>query len=753
MLRFFLFILLLFSVVNAEIISGFVRNSADEEPLYEADVYLEGMAMGSSTNKDGYYVISGVKPGKYTLVAVYAGFEPIKEIIDIRPDNNLKRDFSLSETSIELDEVVLTVEKEGEPETKEEIIRNVTVAKMKLNPRVLKTAVSFIQPDVFRSIKTLPGVDSPSDLTANIYVRGGNDDHNLILYDDITIYNPSHMFGIFSTFMPNALRDSKLIKSSYPAEYGGRLGSVLDVRSRDGNKNEFQGDISASFFATEGVLAGPVLNGGFLLAFRRTHLGPILSALEEIEDTQLPDYNFWEGQANIYQDVTEDDRLRFSTFHSTDNMLFDEIDYDLKWGNSAYSIMWNHIFTPKLYSNFRVSYSKFFIEEDIRDIYKYENIIDDYSVKGYFEYYYSNDLKFKLGSELSNFKVMYNRSIDDDKKMDIKQNTLVSSAFLEGSKTWNNIFTIVPGIRFDYNEELKDGYQLMISPRLSMKYMLGEYSSLSLSGGRYYQNLFTVQNESASVVFISNWFSVDETVAPGISDNVTLGYEDRFSIFGEPLKYSVEAYYKDMRNLQTWNNDPITEDEVLTDIKIGESFLKGNAYAYGFELFLEKQLGRLNGNMSYTYSKVKKEIEDEFRGKVTFNANWDMPHNFKHSLNYQFTENFSLGYSFNLKSGKPYSEIIGLDYIVNENGDESYRYIYGERNGSRIGLYNRLDLSANYTFKFENSELLLNFSVINAMNTKNIEAIAYTVDEDGEVEKDEILMLPIVPSLRINYSF
>jgi len=287
-----LFITSVSSIYSATI-SGYIRDKYDGEAIYDSNIILTDTKYGTVSNVDGYYALTSIPRGNYKIKVMFTGFKGFEKEVKIYDKyQNIRLDIKLEEETYEIDEVEIEVD----AEESSEMVKNIRVSTLKINPRKLKTNVSFIQPDLFRVLKTLPGVISTSDYSTGLFVRGGQDDHNLILYDEITVYNPSHMFGIFSTFMTDALRDTKLIKSAYPAEYGGRLGAVLDVKSRDGNKEVFEGDLSLSIFATEAIVSGPFFSdGGFLLAGRRTHLEPILNFMSDSFDRDMPDYYFWEG--------------------------------------------------------------------------------------------------------------------------------------------------------------------------------------------------------------------------------------------------------------------------------------------------------------------------------------------------------------------------------------------------------------------------------------------------------------------------
>jgi hypothetical protein len=744
---------IIFSVLTAlqtvfcATVSGFIRDAGTNEAVYDVNVTIEGTRLGAATNMNGYFVISNVAQGKVTVVANSVGYRPYSQQFVLSREESKRIEIKLEQETLELEELKINIDADELPDE----VMNIRTGQLKLKPRDIKTSATFIQPDLFRSIQTLPGVVSVSDYSTGLYVRGGNNDHNLILYDEIPVYNPSHLFGVFSTFITDALRDSKLIKSAYPAEYGGRLGSVLDIRSRDGNRERFEGNISASLFAGEAVVTGPVFEGGFLVAARRSYIDPILEMLGD----EYPSYYFWDGQGQVYQDIGMDDRLIFSSYVGSDVLSFNQFDMDMGWGNNSYALRWRHIFSPKLYSDFKLSYSSFYINMAAFGSFEYENEIGDVSLKNSNEYFYSNDLILKSGFEAQRFFIRYDQSFGDSDLMDIDGSYYIYSVFCDMTKTWNSRFTIKPGLRMEYNPILNDDFRIVLSPRLSIKYMTNDFSSVTISGGRYFQSLFTVQQENQSLQIVDNWFPIDDSVDPGICDNVALGYETTRRIAGGDYKFTAEGYYKYMQNLQNWKETTSSTDDIIEDMEIGKYFINSYAHAYGIEFMAERQFGKLNGNVSYTYGKVLKTIDDPLEEKDTFDAHWDIPHSFKSSVNYNLNKKWSFGSVITYSAGRPYTENIGYYVHITETGEESIVAVKGDRNRMRYPDYLRWDISANYTWYYKNgSKLLLNLSVLNLTNRENVQSYIYDVrDEDNTVKKDIFPMLPILPSVRLSYSF
>jgi hypothetical protein len=742
-----LFLILFLVEIFPAVVSGFIRDANTNEAVYDANITVEGTRLGTASNMNGYFVISNIPHGRIKISAAAVGYKTYRSEVTVGRDESKRIEIKLEQETIELEEIEVRVEIEELPDE----AMNIRTGELKLKPRDIKTSATFIQPDLFRSIQSLPGVVSVSDFSAGLYVRGGNSDHNLILYDEITVYNPSHLFGVFSTFIPDALRDSKLIKSAYPAEYGNRLGSVLDIRSRDGNKENFEGNLSLSMFSAEAVATGPVAQGGFLIAGRRSYIDPILEMLGD----EYPSYYFWDGQGQLYQDLGPGDRLIFSSYVGSDHLKFREFDMNLDWGNETYALRWRHLFSPKIFSSTKLSYSNFNIDMNILGSFKYKNTINDISLKNTTEFFASNDLVFRSGFEAQRFMICFDQRFGDNKLMDVEGSYFVYSLFTDMTKTWNSRFTLKPGLRVEYNPILSDDFKFLLSPRMSIKYLVDDLGYITFGGGRYYQNLFTVQQESQTLQIIDNWFPIDETSPPGIADSYALGLETSRNFFGEDIRFTIEGYYKYLQNLQNWRERGRTVDDIIEEMRIDSFFVRSDAHAYGIEFMAEKQLGRINGNISYTYGKVRKTIDEPLDEKDTFDAHWDIPHSFKTTVNFHLNRKWSFGTALTYTTGRPYTENIGYYVEQLEDGSSQITALKGKRNRMRYPDYFRWDISANRTWYFSNgSKLLLNASVLNLTDRENVQAYIYEEDElDNTVKKSVFPMLPILPSLRLSYTY
>lgn len=729
-------------------LSGYLIDSETGEKLYEGNVYLKDSKLGLSTNKAGYFYIGNITPGSYVLVAEFIGYQKSEIELSIGYDENIKQNIELTAAVINMEQIVF------EQSVSDRVVKNPGNT-VNTNPFDLRFMTEFAQPDLIRKIQMTPGIVSVSDYSTGMYIRGSDDDHNLILYDDMIVYNPSHLFGVFSSFITDALKSSKLTKSAYSAKYGGRMGSVLDIQSREGNSKKWEGSISTSVFSTDCVISGPGPGrSGYLLAVRRTHLDPVLNYFD------LPSYYFWDMQSQIYYDFCNGDKIIISSYAGGDRLQEDDDDlyYDIDWHNLNFSMRWTHVISPQIISYLKTSTSNFIIkhkhridaDDNLLNFYNNlegDNCINELSLKNDYSYYYSNDAALNFGFEINKVKVDYNETTEDEKLWDLTSNSFNGGLFSELEWSINNQFFIQPGLRLNYFHDLISSYKFQLAPRFLMEFTPDRENLFSLSYGRFYQTMFTIQHEHMPIKVVNLWFSIDDSVKPGISDSYTVGWQKKIRFMSDDYVFSTDFYYKEMNNLLDFRDKA---DSFSNGVKIKDIFTSGSAYSYGAEIMISKNKGRFNGNLSYTLSRVKKKSRN---GEKEFSPYWDIPHTIKGDMNYHFNNSFSVGTDIVYACGRPYEN--SYFYILQyDDGSEVYVKEYGNKDGKRYPNYFRWDISANYSWFFsEGKMLLLNLTLTNVTNHKNIQEFYNEKVENGRIVRDQFNMFPFVPSFRINYSF
>ena len=383
---FFLWLGILSAQNNTYQIYGFITDNESGEVLIGANVFIQETGQGMATDINGYYVLSEIELNEVTLVVSYVGYKRFEQIISFKkPSINL--DVSMKVEAIEIFSIDVTAEEI-------ERLNKIEPSRVNLSPRMLKAQPALAEPDIFRTIQSLPGVLTNSEFSTGLIIRGGNTDQNLILLDGITVYNPSHMGGVFSNFIVDAIKDAELIKGGYNAEYGGRLSAVLDITSREGNRNKFEGTSSISLLSAQTTLEGPFLNGAWLFAGRRTYFDLLLpKILPEKTAAAIPPYYFYDLQGHIFTDLNEKDRISFSFYNGIDDFAFNDLSLNAYWGNKTGSFAYRRVFTQKLIGNFLLAKSRFFTRFSLGGDFglNSENYIDDLTTSADLSYFFSRE--------------------------------------------------------------------------------------------------------------------------------------------------------------------------------------------------------------------------------------------------------------------------------------------------------------------------------------------------------------------------
>ena len=721
---------------NNAIISGFVTDSASGEVLIGANVFLKETGQGMAADLNGYYIIQNIVPGTYTIMTSYVGFDLFKKKIILNIEESIKVDITLEELAVELSEISVTAEKLQRK-------NNIQPSKINLSPRMMKAAPGIAEPDLFRTIQALPGVLTTSEFSTGLVIRGGNTDQNLIMLDGITVYNPSHLGGIFSNFIVDGVKEAELIKGAYNAEYGGRLSAVLNVLSREGNKNEFKGKASLSLISAQTTLEGPSYKGAWVLSGRRTYFDVLLPKIlpENITDN-IPPYYFYDIQSHIFSDITSKDRLSFSFYTGIDDILFDTFGLDGRWGNRTLSAHYRRVFNERLVGNFLVANSKFFTTFGLGGSNGLinDNGIDDNTASANFSWFKSPESTVKFGAQVKRLGFEYISKFNSDTTFLIKTKPYEISTYAKVKHEISDLFIIEPGIRLNYY----DVYRNKLNPdlRLGIKYLLTEDRYLNLSFGNYHQFISTFQDDFNPSI-LDNWIAADESVEPGKSIQAVLGYEEYIN---NMYKIQIEGYYKDLKNLLTFEEKRSSTDAAVSDSTLSDILTPADGYAYGVEFFGQKMSGNLSGWISYTYSVSRKIMNSIFEdGEKEYYTNWDRTHAFSALGSYQFNKKWEMNWRYALQSGQAFTPILGY-YVQKfpESPEEVFRTIPGTRNSGRYENYSRLDLGAVYHANIAGKKIDFFFQIINTLNRENTFRKIYDLgstynglDDDNDWEKEK----------------
>ena len=731
-MRLYIALLFTFIQLNAQsgIISGFISDSSSAEALIGANVILQETGQGMATDINGYYIIQDITPGDYVLMVSYVGFKLKKEKLKISDGQSIKLDISLSEDVVELTQIEVTADQIQRKS-------NIQPSKINLSPRMMKAAPALAEPDLFRTIQALPGVLTTSEFSTGLVIRGGNTDQNLILLDGVTVYNPSHLGGIFSNFIVDGVKEAELIKGAYNAEYGGRLSAVLNIISREGNQKKFEGKANLSLLSAQATIEGPFYKGAWVFSGRRTYFDKIFQNVPTI-----PPYYFYDIQSHIYTDLTSKDRLSLSFYNGVDDLLFDTFGLTGRWGNRTVSAQYRRVFSEKLIGNFLYANSLSFTEFGLggSNGLVSDNQIDDATVAANFSWFKSSESTLKFGAQMKTLGFLYTNSFNDSLQFEINTKPKEFATYAKLKYSASEKLILEPGLRIN----LYDVYTDSIFPdlRFGMKYLLNDNRYLNFSVGNYHQFIATFQDDYNPNI-LDQWIAVDNSVSPAKSSQIVLGYEEYIK---DLYKIQVEGYYKDIKNLFTFEDTRATTDEAISDSVLSDIVTPSDGYAYGLELFAQKMSGRLSGWLAYTFSVSRKSMNSIFyENEEEYYNSWDRTHSFSALGNYIFNNKWDMNWKLSLQSGQAYTPIIGYyNQILPEGPDEVYRTIPGTRNSARYSPYSRLDLGIVYHTKLFGSKMDIYVQVINILNRKNIFRKSYNVgstynglDDDGDWYEDK----------------
>ncbi len=720
-------------------INGYVKDAKSGETLIMANVFLEGTGIGTTTNNSGYFTLTGIQPGKYQLVASYLGFADFRSEINLKKADKRRVDIELQPIAVAGRAVTVEAEYSIEEE------KAVGVAEMQ--PAMVKQLPSVLEADLFRAIQLLPGIKASSDFSSGLYIRGGSPDQTLILLDRTTVFNPTHFFGFFSTFNPDAIKDVRIFKGGYPAEYGGRLGSVIDIYNRDGNRKEFQGRASLGLLASRINLEGPIPKGSLMLAVRRSTLEPVLAILRKSIDDVPNAFYFYDVNGKINYDPNPNNRLNFAFYSGTDKVDFpfaDDAVFDLNYGNQTFSTNWTRVFSEKLFSNFTLTSSNYFSRPRISingTRFERDNEVDDFSVKGDFEYIPNSRFQFKSGFWAGKTKVVIKNRFDGEETLSERLEANYSSAYLENQ--WK------PGLQWIFKGGLRASYSnsgdfLRFAPRASVEYIYSQEVLFQAAFGRYFQYLTLITNEAFTG--FDTWLTTDEGVPPAWGDQFVLGIKTRPS---ETYHFDVELYYRTMHQL--FELDPLVQDPAGLDYR--DLFRFGKGYAYGAEFFLEKKKGRMTGFLGYTWSTSRRKFPG-YNENESYPPKYDRIYDLNLVMNYQLSGKWRATAVFNYATGQAFTDVKG-NYSLNfpTGSLERDPFIVGKLNASRLPAYHRLDIGfarRSSFFGWGNYELQL--QIINLYSRRNIWFYSYDL-QDNPITRDAVRMLPIIPNISFTVDF
>ncbi len=742
-------------------ISGYLKDASSKEGLIGATVYVNELATGTASNAYGFYSLT-LQEGVYNLSFNYLGYDTQEKEITLNKDFDLN--VFLEEFSSELGEVVVT-------DTKLKAIENVERAQVgivDLQAKELKELPALGgEKDILKALVLLPGVQSGSEGTAGFYVRGGGPDQNLILLDEAVVYNPYHLFGFLSVFNVDAIKNVSLIKGGYPAKFGGRLSSILDISMKDGDMSSFHGEGGIGTVFSRLTLEGPILKdkASLLVSGRRTYLDQLIKAVVPADlEEEIPQLFFYDLNAKFNYKFSDKDRIFLSAYNGRDQFQVDvpsdSVAFRVPWGNTTATIRWNHLFSNKLFANTSLIFNdyefKFEFTDDIENIeVGIKTGIRDYNAKLDFDYFPNIDHLVKFGGQFTQhqftpsisqalLEVEEIEGIEQDTTIQFNNQVIdVQEGAIYVSDEWriNNTVSVQGGLRMPFFIADSVNY-VRLEPRLIAKVSLSEGSSLKGS--------FTVMNQFVHLVTNSGvsfpwdvWIPSSNIIKPKRATQVSAGYFRNF--FDNTYEFSAEGYYKKMENLIEYQEGA----SILSQQNIEDQVTFGDGWSYGAELFIRKRTGRVNGWIGYTWSKSDRKFDD-LNGGRTFAAKYDRRHDLSVVAFYDLNENWSFTGVLVYGSGHSLTLATG-DFLDNQQ--------FTERNGFKLKAYNRFDLGLKYVAKPDAKfQSIFRFDIYNVFNRRNPYFLTLTERDDPFSQGDknvitQISLLPMIPAFSWNFKF
>lgn len=768
------------SAAGSASLAGYAVDAKTGEPVIGAAVYIEQPKLGTTTDQFGYYALMLPK-GRHTLFISGIGIKKTRRQLMLHSDGKLNLEIQPQVTSLR--EVVISAENAKNVKSVQMGLEKISIATIKQVPAV------FGEADVLRTVLTLPGVKSAGEASTGFNVRGGAVDQNLILYNDATIYNPSHFFGLFSAFNPEVVKDVELYKSSIPARYGGRLSSVLEVNSREGNKKKVEGTAGIGLLTSRVNVEGPLIKdkSSFIFGARSTYSNWLLKALPAESGYKNSKASFSDFNLHLNHKLNENNDLYLTGYLSNDQS---NLNSDTIYGyrNKNVSLKWKHVFSNKLVSRFTAGYDRYEYENHTDrnpvNAFKLGFDINQLNVKGDFNYYrntaHTVDFGFssvRYSLHPGTFTPLGQESLIIPDVVAGEQ-ALESAVYLGNRYDVNDRFSLDFGLRYSLFNYLgpqsvnsyapnlpKDETTLTGSRaygkgdlintyhgpefRLSARYSLTDNFSVKAGYNTLRQYVHMLSNTTA-VSPTDIWKLSDPNIKPQYGDQVALGLYRNFK--ANTIETSIEVYYKNLKDYLDYKSGAT----LVLNHNIETAVFNARGKAYGAELMIKKLTGKLNGWMSYTYSRTLLRMDDANAGEVInrgeyYPSTYDKPHDLTFIGNYRFSHRVSLSLNTTYSTGRPITLPIGKYYY---NG--SLRALYSDRNGYRIPDYLRADLSLNIAGNHKVYQLAHNywtFGIYNFTGRKNAYSVYFT-SEGGNIKGYKLSIFgSAIPFINYNIRF
>jgi hypothetical protein len=767
MKRFFFLILILIWASGAHAqqkytISGYVKDKGTGEGLISASIYIVEAKQGTVTNPYGHYSIT-LPQANYTIRVMYVGYQTYERKLSLTANTTVN--IQLESEEKEVGEVVVSAHSnQSQVEKTQMSTINLPVEQVKQLPAL------FGEVDILKTIQLLPGVQSGGEGSTGFYVRGGGPDQNLILLDEATVYNASHLFGFFSVFNADAIRNVELYKGGFPAQFGGRLSSVVDISLKDGNNQKYQVEGGIGLIASRLTVEGPIKKGksSFIISGRRTYLDVFTNMINRANKNNtsynpIPSYFFYDLNAKVNYELSDRDRLYLSGYFGRDVFNFNRANFNFgfNWGNATTTARWNHLYNPKLFQNTTASYTnyQYTIASSTGPVnFSIGSHIQDYTLKTDYDWSLSpkHAIKFGASGVWHDFGVGRVQISSSDNSLNLSQDNTLQALELGvyGSDDWtvDSLLKITYGLRISGFDN-KGTFYSGVEPRASARYLVGKRSSVKLSYAKMNQYVHLVSSSGGSLP-TDIWYPSTNIVKPQISQQVAAGYTTL--VDKQRFVLSDEVFYKWMQNQIDYRNGA----QIFLNPNLDHEFVFGKGWSYGNEIYLEKKEGKLTGWIGYTLAWSYRQYDSINNGKKFF-PRYDRRHDISIVASYAFNKRITFSATWVYYSGNYISLPTGWIYLNNISGAAPIATpIYGTRDNYRMAPYHRLDLSLVWKFypKWGTSDLT--FSVYNAYNRLNpyLVYIDQSVPTEGlpiptGATAKQISLFPIIPAVTYNFKF
>jgi len=741
-------------------ISGYVKDAATKESLIGANIFSSRTNKGTSTNEYGFYSLTLFQTDTVYLTISYIGYIP--QVKKLMLKGNSRQDFYLEVNSANLGEVVVSADRNDNNVNKPQVgVINIPVKAVENLP------VLGGERDILKTIQFLPGVQQGQEGTTGFYVRGGNADQNLVQLDEATIYNPNHLFGLFSTFNVNAIKSISLIKGGFPAKYGGRLSSILDVTMKDGDKENFGIEGGIGLLSSNLTVEGPLEKGksSFIVSGRRSYIDLLVKPFmpSGINGTT---YSLYDFNTKLNYELGKNDHLFVSYFTGKDHAVYtgaNSLNFNIDFGNTTGTLRWNHLYGSRLFSNTSLIINDYHLGLATAQGNYYSLLytgVKDVTAKTDFTFISGPDHEVKAGITYT-YHTLYPGAISakipkKGNRLDLNRDSLIKqysnemAFYISDELKMTDILSVTYGLRVPVFFSGKKTYTSM-EPRLIIKFSLNPATSIKASYTQMNQFMHLVPNSTASLP-TDIWLTSNEKIKPQNSTQYALGLFRNFK--NNEIETSIEIYYKTMNNQVLFREGT----QITLNTNLNDILAFGNGESYGIEFFIKKNFGKLTGWGSYTLSKTTQKFPDLNYGKE-FPFTYDRRHNLSVAASYELSKHWTASADFTYYSGMAFTLPAGKVIVANDGSlyDGIY-YDYTNRNNYRLRPYNRLDIGFSNVKQIRlfgrTCQREWAFGAYNVYSRQNPYFVYLTTDAvTKQSQAKQVSLLPIIPSVSFNFKF